>query len=93
MPYNAAMTANESIEVRVLLFASLAASVGKRELSLAAPTGATVADVVAMLAASHPPIAAMADRLAMAVSHDYVEPSHVLKSGDELALIPPVSGG
>jgi molybdopterin synthase catalytic subunit len=87
------MNAPATMTVDVLLFAGLAASVGQRKLSLNVPIGATVADVLALLSASHPPIAAMADRLAMAVSHDYVEPCHVLKAGDELALIPPVSGG
>lgn len=87
------MNAPATMTVDVLLFAGLAANVGQRKLALTVPIGATVADVLVLLSASHPPIAAMADRLATAVSHDYVDRSHILKPGDELALIPPVSGG
>lgn len=87
------MTSSDTMNVRVLLFASLASSVGQRELTLSLPIGATVADALVALSASHPPIAAMSDRLAVAVSHEYVEPGHSLHPGDELALIPPVSGG
>jgi len=87
------MTTSDTMTVRVLLFAGLAASVGRRELALALPIGSTVADALVALSASHPPIAAMADRLAVAVLHEYVQPSHSLRPGDELALIPPVSGG
>src|SRR4051794_37956428 len=61
---------------------------GARELTLELPDGASVRDALdelGELAAGLP--------LVMAVNREYAPESQVLDSGDELALIPPVSGG
>ena len=81
------------MRIRVLLFAAVADQVGQSERDVDVPDGSTVADALDRLAADHAPIAAMRDRLATAVDMTYVKPDHVLQDGDELALIPPVSGG
>ena len=76
------------MRVTVRLFAALRerAGTGRRELEL--PQGATAGDVFAALAiGSEPP------GLAYAVNQEYAERSAVLAEGDEIALIPPVSGG
>jgi molybdopterin synthase catalytic subunit len=76
------------MHVTVRLFAALRerAGTGRRELEL--PQGATAGDVFAALAiGSEPP------GLAYAVNQEYAERSAVLAEGDEIALIPPVSGG
>jgi MoaE-MoaD fusion protein len=76
------------MHVTVRLFAALRerAGTGRRELEL--PPGATAGDVFAALAiGSEPP------GLAYAVNQEYAERSAVLADGDEIALIPPVSGG
>jgi MoaE-MoaD fusion protein len=76
------------MHVTVRLFAALRerAGTGRRELEL--PHGATAGDVFAALAiGSEPP------GLAYAVNQEYAERSAVLAEGDEIALIPPVSGG
>jgi molybdopterin synthase catalytic subunit len=76
------------MHVTVRLFAALRerAGTGRRELEL--PQGATAGDVFAALAiGSEPP------GLAYAVNQEYAERSAVLADGDEIALIPPVSGG
>jgi len=79
--------------IRVLLFASLAQHVGAQELTVELPDSATVGEALQQLGRTHAAIAAMGDRLATAVNMSYVKPTHRLKPGDELALIPPVSGG
>ncbi|MCX5663006.1 MAG: MoaD/ThiS family protein [Planctomycetota bacterium] len=79
--------------IRVLLFAVLAQKIGAAELSLPLPAGATVGDALAELARLHPAIAEMRGRVATAVGLEYVRAGHPLADGDELALIPPVSGG
>lgn len=79
--------------VRILLFASLAERLGVRELSLELAGGATVADALDALDAKFESLSAMRDRIALAVNHAYVQGDHVLAAGDELALIPPISGG
>jgi molybdopterin synthase catalytic subunit len=76
------------VRVTVRLFAALRerAGSGRRELEL--PQGATAGDVFAALE-----IGAEPPGLAYAVNQEYAERSAVLADGDEVALIPPVSGG
>jgi molybdopterin synthase catalytic subunit len=76
------------VEVTVRLFAMLRERAGARELTLELPEGARVSDALAELgdlAAGLP--------LVMAVNREYAPEEQVLGAGDELALIPPVSGG
>ena len=70
------------------LFAGLRerAGTGERELDL--PDGARVADVWGALALGDEPAG-----LLYAVNRRYTEPAQALADGDEVALIPPVSGG
>jgi molybdopterin converting factor subunit 1 len=81
------------MRIKVLLFGMLAAKTGARELSIDLPPGATVDTAMDAVADRLPDVAAMRDRLAMAVDMAYVRGDHPLSDGDELALIPPVSGG
>jgi molybdopterin synthase catalytic subunit len=77
------------MHVRVRLFAALRelAGVSQREVEL--PEGATVADVWASL----PELGAEPPGVLYALNREYVAPERELADGDELALIPPVSGG
>jgi molybdopterin converting factor subunit 1 len=76
------------VDVTVRLFAGLReqAGTGRRELEL--PDGAAVADVWAELALGDEP-----PGLLYAVNRDYAKRDQPLADGDEVALIPPVSGG
>jgi len=78
------------VEVTVRLFAMLRERAGAAELTLELPDGARVRDALAS-----EPLAALADGipLVLAVNREYADGEHVLDAGDELALIPPVSGG
>ena len=76
------------MKVSVRLFAGLRERAGRSELELELPEGARVADALAAvgdLAAGVP--------LVMAVNREYADAAAPLAPGDELALIPPVSGG
>ena len=76
------------MKVRVRLFAVLRERAGARELELELPEGACVRDAldaVGDLAKGLP--------LVMAINREYAEDDEVLHADDELALIPPVSGG
>jgi MoaE-MoaD fusion protein len=76
------------VVVRVRLFAMLRQRAGKDALELELPDGARVADALAAvddLAGGLP--------LVLAVNREYAAPEQVLQPDDELALIPPVSGG
>lgn len=81
------------MEIKILFFASLAADLDEREVTLSLPDNATAGEAVDVLAAERPKLLAVQDRIALAVNLAYVSPSHRLEAGDELALIPPVSGG
>jgi MoaE-MoaD fusion protein len=77
------------VEVTVRLFAMLRERAGAREVTLDLPDGARVSDALAALRDVAPPELP----LVMAVNREYARDDHVLNPGDELALIPPVSGG
>lgn len=80
------------MRVLVRLFASYreAAGVGRMELEL--PPGATVKDAIFKILKDHPLIAE-GRQVVIAKNHDYVTADEPLADGDEVALIPPVSGG
>jgi molybdopterin synthase catalytic subunit len=74
--------------ISVRLFAALREQAGTRERSLEVEDGATVGDVWALLELGPEPAG-----LVYARNREYVERSTPLADGDEVALIPPVSGG
>jgi len=80
--------------VRVRLFAVLRQRAGRESVDMDLEEGATVADALAALA-REPGLTDVLARVPvrMAVNRDYAEPETVLSAGDELALVPPVSGG
>ena len=76
------------MQVRIRLFAQLRERAGRSELEVELPDGARVSDAIAALgdvAAGLPVV--------MAINREYADESAPLATGDELALIPPVSGG
>src|SRR4051812_7020631 len=77
----------------VKLFAILRERAGTAELVIHLRPPATVADAVDTLADKFPDLAALLPRVAYAVNQNYVKREATLSEGDELALIPPVSGG
>lgn len=76
------------MKIRVRLFAILRERAGAGELELDLPDGARVADALRAVDELAGDLS-----LVMAVNREYAGPDHVLAAGDELALIPPVSGG
>jgi MoaE-MoaD fusion protein len=81
------------MRISVKLFAVLRERAGTGELTLHLPEGATVAAAAAAITQRLPGISAYVPRVAYAVNREYVGAEAHLKDGDELALIPPVSGG
>jgi molybdopterin synthase catalytic subunit/molybdopterin converting factor small subunit len=76
------------MRVKVRLFAGLRERSGAAERDLELPDGARVADVWGDLGLGDEPAG-----LLYAVNRRYVDREHGLAEGDEVALIPPVSGG
>src|SRR5437763_2820458 len=80
--------------LRVRLFAVLRQRAGRDSIELQVDEGATVAEAMATLE-REPSLAGIIERVPvrMAVNREYVSPETPLAAGDELALVPPVSGG
>jgi molybdopterin synthase catalytic subunit/molybdopterin converting factor small subunit len=76
------------MRVTVRLFAGLRERAGAAERQLELPGGSRLADVWAPLALGEEP-----EGLLYAVNKEYAPPDRRLSDGDEVALIPPVSGG
>ena len=76
------------MHVSVRLFAVLRERAGAGQIELDLPDGASVGDALAQVRALTEGVPVV-----MAVNHEYADASARLSSGDELALIPPVSGG
>jgi molybdopterin synthase catalytic subunit len=76
------------MKVRVRLFAGLRERAGTDELTLELPNGAVVADALKQVQALTDGVPVV-----MAVNQEYAPAGQTLGDGDELALIPPVSGG
>ncbi len=76
------------MQVSVRLFAALRERAGADAIELELPDGSRVADALRRLAEITDGVPVV-----MAVNHEYADATVVLAEGDELALIPPVSGG
>jgi MoaE-MoaD fusion protein len=81
------------VRVRVHLFARYREAAGRGQVDLELPEGGTVETAWSAVVDRHPALAQYRPYTLFAVGHDYVEPDHPLKAGDELSLFPPVSGG
>jgi molybdopterin synthase catalytic subunit len=81
------------VQVTVKLFGSIRDAAGAKELAVVVPEGSTVADLRLLLARDHPSLEEMGDRLRVAVNYEIVQAESALAEGDEVAFLPPVSGG
>jgi len=81
------------MRVTVRLFARLREIAGAAELSRELPAGATIRDLWRQLAVEFPSLAQYERSISTAVNAEYARMDHVLRAGDEIAFLPPVSGG
>ena len=81
------------IRVRARLFAIQRELVGAREVALELDDGATIEDAWNALVTLHPRLAPGRSAVRFARNAEYADSDTVLGDGDELAIIPPVSGG
>jgi MoaE-MoaD fusion protein len=80
------------MRVSVRLFAGLRERAGTDRLEVELPEDARVADVLAAMASN--PVGALRDReCVVAVNREYARADEPVRAGDEIALVPPVSGG
>ena len=81
------------MKVRVRFFAVYREHVGHQEIALDLPAGARVGDLAQEVLRRYPNLVPGGRSLAIAVNSQYADPKTPLAEGDEVALIPPVSGG
>lgn len=81
------------ITVKVLLFAQLRGGFGTDELAVSLPSGASGAGLLAWLSQRNPKVKDLLGVSRLAVNCEYASLDHRLQDGDEVVVIPPVSGG
>jgi molybdopterin converting factor subunit 1 len=81
------------MRVRILFFGILKDLMGKSSDSLELPEGASVRDVLEHYLSRVPKLKTSLTSIAVAVNQQYASAETQLKSDDEVALLPPVSGG
>jgi len=81
------------MQVIVKFFATYREVVGAKELKVRLSDGATVSALLDSIYAKAPRLKGFQDTMLLAVNHEFAEPAAVLREGDEIALMPPVSGG
>ncbi|MDX2241055.1 MAG: MoaD/ThiS family protein [Leptolyngbyaceae cyanobacterium bins.302] len=85
--------AEATIQITVKLFAAYQEAYGVPERQMEFPPGATVAAVRDRLLAERPELEGWRNLTKFGINLDEVTPDTVLQNGDEVVLIPPVSGG
>lgn len=81
------------MELKVRLFALYRERAGKTIVTVDMPDGATVSDLTDEVRRQIPNLAPPEVKIVVAVNTDYADSNVVLQPGDDVCLIPPVSGG
>ena len=81
------------MHVRIRLFARLRELAGTGDLTRDVGDDATASDAWGVLVREFPALADYSRNVACAVNEEYAQWSSRLKDGDEVAFLPPVSGG
>jgi molybdopterin synthase sulfur carrier subunit len=82
-----------SVTITVKLFAAYQEAYGVPELALEFPIGTPVLAVQEHFIAEHPQLEQWRNLTRFGINLQFVEPNTILQDGDEVVLIPPVSGG
>lgn len=81
------------MRVKVKLFASFREIVGSKEEDLEVRDGTTVQMLLEDYISRFPQMAKFRDHIILSVNKEYGAPARVLRDGDEISFLPPVSGG
>jgi molybdopterin synthase sulfur carrier subunit len=83
----------KTITIIVKLFAIYQETYNQPELTLTVAENTTIADIFQMIVTEHPELSSWQAITRFAINMEFVPAHTPLKNGDELVLIPPVSGG
>ena len=81
------------MRIEVRLFAQARECVGSGQARLEMPDGSRVADALTLLEQAYPGLVPLRPHLALAIDGALARGGDALADGNELALLPPVSGG
>ena len=81
------------MQLDIRFFAIYRERAGRNQFLLDLAAGASVADMVSEVRRHFPNLAPPGVQIVVAVNAEYAEPDTILRAGDEVCLIPPVSGG
>ncbi len=81
------------IHITVLYFAGAKDATGKRRESIKLPEYTTIRELLLEISSTHPRIRNILNSIKVAVNYKVVDVDTILKESDEVALLPPVSGG
>ncbi len=81
------------MKIKVKFFAYTREITGLNETEIEIKEGTNLAGIMDMLAERFPGLRRYRSEINMAVNHEYAPPETIVNKGDEVALLPPVSGG
>lgn len=81
------------MNITVRYFAIMREYLGKSDDALNVPGGTTAGEIFRIAIRDTPRLGGLERAVMVMVNEEYVEPEHILQEGDDIALIPPVSGG
>ena len=81
------------MKVKVKLFAAFREVVGTKEEDLDLPEGTTVNGLLDDYIRRFPALGRYREHIILSVNREYGAPARVLRDGDEVSFLPPVSGG
>jgi len=81
------------MKIKVRLFARYRELVGNTETNLQIQPGTTVGTLKSQIERQFPQLKSYANNLLVALNGEFADSDSVLKKGDEVALLPPFSGG
>jgi molybdopterin synthase catalytic subunit len=84
---------SQTITISMLYFAMFREHLGKSTEAISVPPGTTAGDIFGIVTEGSAALSGMRNSTMVMVNEEYADPAQELRDGDEVALIPPVSGG